>query len=95
MSTPNGNAPEPDPQGYPFEPAHPPVISEIPAQWLLDVLPTPAGERLALTFRVPNASVSFLLTREDALRFQAMLAEKVSRMHGLTLPGNGLIVPGR
>lgn len=82
MSTPNGSGPVPtvaDPSN--------PWLMEVPAQLTTEVMNGPTGQRLGMTVRIPNTTVTVLLGKDDALQWADQIRAKVSEMNGLILPG--------
>lgn len=62
-------------------------ISEMPTYLATDVVPTVEGMRAGLTWRIPNTTVSVLLTRDALGSVIAQLQELHGKMPGLALPG--------
>lgn len=88
MSTPSPNGSRPQPVAV-FDPGHPFTGHEVPAQLVTEVVETTGGQRLALTVRVPNTTVSLLLVKDDGLRWADQIRAKVAEMNGLILPPSG------
>lgn len=81
MSTPNGQqAP------VPLFDAGQQQIAEVPAMLSVATVDTSAGQRLGLTLRIPNGTVSVLLDRKDAEKWRDDLARGIAAMHGLIIP---------
>lgn len=88
MSTPSPNGHGPQPVAL-FDPGHPFTGNEMPAQLVTEVVDTNGGQRLAMTVRIPNTTVSVLLAKDDALRWADQIRSKVAEMNGLILPPSG------
>lgn len=87
MSTPspNGNGP-----AVPvFDQGHPFTGNELPAQLVTEVVTTTGGQRLALTIRIPNTTVSVLLAKDDVARWADQIRAAGAQMNGLILPPSG------
>lgn len=72
-----------------FDPGHPFTGAEVPAQLVAEVVGTNVGQRMALTLRIPNTTVSVLLERADAIRWADQIRAKAAEMTGLILPPSG------
>lgn len=84
MSTPNGQAPN-----VPVFDTANPFITEVPAQLAVEVVQGPGGQRLALTIRIPNGTVSVILVRDDAEQWRDTITKEIAKMNGLIIPGGG------
>lgn len=82
----NGSGPQPVAV---FDPGHPFTGHEVPAQLVTEVVETTGGQRIALTVRIPNTTVSLLLAKDDGLRWADQIRAKVGEMNGLILPPSG------
>lgn len=73
-----------------FDPGNP-MIGDVPAILVTDVLQTPAGQKLVATIRIPNTTVTVTLDKDDAERWVNQFRGEIARMNGLILPpGAGL-----
>lgn len=81
------------PQGPPpFDPAHPAVGST--QAWLnVGKQRTPQGEFLILTVRVPNATLTAVMSKQDAQLWINTLQEEVDGMSSLVLAPPGSVLP--
>ena len=79
----------PQPQQVPPFDAGNQLLGEQPAQFTTAKLPTPLGERLAVTIRTPSATVTVFLNGKDAKAWSAQFARDASAMSAA-----GLVVPG-
>jgi hypothetical protein len=84
--SPNGHGPQ---MVALFDPGHPFTGHEVPAQLVTEVVDTTGGQRMALTVRIPNTTVSMLLAKDDALQWAEQIRSKVAEMNGLILPPHG------
>jgi hypothetical protein len=67
------------------------LLGETPATLFLTLLPSPAGQRLALTIRTSSTTLTVLLAQPDAQAWLRSLTESVGKMSaaGLFVAGNG------
>ena len=70
----------PDQKGPPpFDPAHPMIGNQFP-QWLMTGKhKTPQGDLAIFTFRVPNATVTAVLTKQDAQKWIDQMQAEVDK----------------
>lgn len=64
-----------------------PMIQEVPAVLSTEVVNGPTGQRLALTVRVPNTTVTVLLVKDDVLAWADQIRAEHGKMSGIILPG--------
>lgn len=82
MSTPQQGPP-------PFDPAHPSVSNQVPAWLFTGRHKGPAGDLLLLTIRVPNATVTAVMSKQDAQKWIKQIQDEVDQMSSLSLaPAN-------
>lgn len=88
----------------PFDPAHPAVGNQVP-QWLMTgTHKTPQGDLILFTIRVPNATLTAVLSKPDAQKWVDQMQKEIDGASDLSiapanmplppLGGNGLR-PGR
>lgn len=92
---------QPLPPGLgPQQPAQPPpidignqLLSEGPAQLTCSLVPTPAGQRMALTIRTSSATVTVLLSQDDARNWGRNVLATANQMSksGLVVAGSGAV----
>lgn len=82
-----GTVPDQPPVDVPLFDAGNPYIGEVPAMQAMELIDTPNGQRLALTLRIPNTTVTVLLAQDDAKRWRDQLSSKIAEMNGLIIPG--------
>jgi hypothetical protein len=96
MSTP------PEPGAVPaFDPAHP-SVGTVPAWLMTGKHQGPQGDLLILTVRVPNATVTAVMTKVDAQNWIRQIQKEVDGLSSLVVappgaqmpPMNGLPRPG-
>ncbi len=68
------------------------LLGEQPAQFTTAKLPTPLGERLAVTIRTPSATVTVFLGGKDARTWAKLLTREAEGMSGAGLV-TGTVVP--
>jgi hypothetical protein len=90
MTPPNGMPPQavPAPPQAPhflMDPSNP-YISDYPAMLDAELVDSPKGQRLMLTFRVANTTLSVPLAKDDAMNWRDVISKKISEMNGLILP---------
>jgi hypothetical protein len=73
----------------PVDPGNPMVRHDYPSLVTTGYVNSPDGMRLALTVRVANATVTLIVTRDQAVALAATL-----HTDAMNMPGGGLIVPG-
>jgi hypothetical protein len=78
----------PPQQAQLFDTAHP-FITEVPAQLTTELVDGPHGQRIGLTIRIPNTTVTVLLVKDDAEKWCDQLRETIGRANGLILPPRG------
>jgi hypothetical protein len=81
MSTPNGRAP-----AAPVFDTGNQLLTDGPAQLVTAPIPTPAGQRLALTVRTGSTTVTVFLTKADVANWRDQLATEHGKMNGLIIP---------
>ena len=67
------------PQATPFDTGNP-LLAEQPATITTAVIPTPLGQRLALTIRTPSATLTVFLGGADAKTWAAQLTRDAAGM---------------
>ena len=80
------------PQQTPFDLGNT-LLAEQPAQMFTTVIPTPAGQRLALTIRTPSATLTVFLAGQDAKTWAANLSKAAAPMSGAGLVAAGGNLP--
>ena len=83
--------PQPPPGRPVFDQGNP-LLAEQPASLDLARIPTPLGERLALTVRTPSATVSVFLGGKDARTWAKLLTREAEGMSAAGLV-TGVVVP--
>jgi hypothetical protein len=78
--------PQPAPQL--FDAAHP-FLGEVAAQLTTELVDGPHGQRIGLTIRIPNTTVTVLLVKDDAEKWVSQIRETIGRANGLILPPRG------
>jgi hypothetical protein len=68
----------------PFDEGHP-AIGGTPAWFSTNVKKTPGGDVLILTLRVPNTTVTAVLSKADAETWLQQFAENVGKMSSLVI----------
>jgi hypothetical protein len=83
---------QPDQKGPPpFDPAHPQIGNQVP-QWLFTGRhKTPDGDLMLLTIRVPNATVTAVLSKQDAQKWIDRMQEEVDAMSSLSIAPAGAL----
>jgi phosphoenolpyruvate carboxylase len=77
----------------PFDPAHPQVGS-VPAWLNVGTTPTPQGDMLILTVRVPNATVTAVMTKADGENWVRTIQKELDGMSSLVVaPANTVLPP--
>lgn len=76
----------------PFDPAHP-QVGPVPAWLSTGKHRTPQGEMLVLTIRVPNATITTVMSKADAQRWVDTLQAEVDGISSLTLAPPGSMIP--
>ena len=76
----------------PFDPAHP-AVGSVQAWLNVGKQRFPQGEFLILTLRVPNATVTALLSKPDAQAWIDALQREVDGMSSLTIAPANTILP--
>lgn len=80
-------------QRAPFDPAHPQIGNQIP-QWLMTGKHrTPQGDLMILTLRVPNTTVTAVLTKQDAQKWIDQIQAEVDGMSSLSIAPAGMPLP--
>lgn len=80
------------PQPMPFDQGNP-LLGEGPAQLTTSLLPTPAGQRLALTIRTGSTTVTVLLSKEDGQNWGRHILATVNQMSKAGLVAAGAVMP--
>jgi hypothetical protein len=88
----------PPAMGAPAPPAPTPLdtgntlLAEQPAQLFTAILPTPRGQRLALTIRTPSSTTTVLLAGADAKTWAAVLTREAAKLSSTGLiAANGTV----
>lgn len=81
MSTPNGHTP-----AAPVFDTGNQLLTDGPAQLVTAPVPTPGGQRLALTVRTGSTTVTVFLAKDDVANWRDQLAAEHGKMTGLILP---------
>lgn len=77
----------------PFDPAHPSVTNQVP-QWLMTGRhKSPQGDLAIFTIRVPNATVTAVLTKSDAQKWIDQMQKEVDGMSSLSIVPAGMPMP--
>lgn len=77
----------------PFDPAHP-AVGSVQAWLNLGKHRTPQGEMLIITVRVPNATVTAVMSKADAQSWVKAIQDEIDTMSSLTLaPANVQLPP--
>jgi len=86
--------PPPAPAGTPFDTGNP-LLAEGPALMITAVIPSPTGQRLAVTVRTPSTSLTVFLAGADAKNWAAQLTRDAAGMSGtrLVVPNGGAPLP--
>lgn len=83
----------PEPQGPPaFDPAHP-SVGTCQAWLFTGKHKSPQGDLLILTVRVPNATVTAVMTKSDAINWIAQIQKEVDGLSSLVVAPPGAVVP--
>lgn len=84
-----------EPQGPPpFDPAHPSVSNQVPAWLFTGRHKGPQGDLLLLTIRVPNATVTAVMSKADGEAWIKQIQGELDQMSSLTLaPANTPLPP--
>lgn len=72
------------------------LLGESPALMTTALLPTPGGQRLALTIRTTSTTITVLLNREDGQNWGRQILATVNQMSkaGLIVAGTAMPVNG-
>jgi hypothetical protein len=77
----------------PFDPAHP-AVGSVQAWLNVGRQRFPEGEFLIMTPRVPNATLTILLTKTDAQKWVDTIQAEIDQMSSLTIaPANAALPP--
>jgi hypothetical protein len=77
----------------PFDPAHPMIGNQIP-QWLsTGKHKSPDGDLAIFTFRVPNATVTAVLSKADAQKWIDQMQDEVDGLSSLSIAPAGVPLP--
>jgi len=84
-----------EPQGPPpFDPAHPSVSNQASAWLFIGRHKGPQGDLLLLTIRVPNATVTAVMSKADGEAWIKQIQGELDQMSSLTLaPANTPLPP--
>jgi len=83
----------PEPQGPPpFDPAHP-SVGTVPAWLNTGKHKSPQGDLLILTIRVPNATVTAVMTKADGVKWIKQIQEEVDGLSSLVMAPPGAQLP--
>jgi hypothetical protein len=84
-----------EPQGPPpFDPAHPSVSNQVPAWLFTGRHKGPQGDLLLLTIRVPNATVTAVMTKQDGENWIKQIQGELDQMSSLSIaPANSPLPP--
>lgn len=86
MTTPNGAVPGPmELPHFAMDPSNP-YINDYPAMLDVELVQSPRGQRLMLTIRSANTTLSVPLAKDDAENWRDAITKKISEMNGLILP---------
>lgn len=77
----------------PYDPAHPSVSNQVPAWLFTGRHKTPQGDLLIATIRVPNATVTAIMTKADAQKWIKQMQDEVDQMSSLAIAQPGSIPP--
>jgi hypothetical protein len=66
------------------------ILNEGPAIMMATPVNTAAGQRLALTIRTPQVTLTILLIKDDAGRWRDTMTEGIGKMSGLILANGSL-----
>lgn len=69
-----------------FDPGHPMGAMDAPFWWSMDLVTGPAGQRLAVTLRLPNTTVTVIMAKDEATNLREQLSAKLAEMTGLIVP---------
>lgn len=91
----NGHVPPPEtatPQvthgDLPVDPGND-MLSVVPCKLTASVQQTPLGQRMAVTIRTVDSTLTLFLARDEADNWVNVLAQVRAQMTGLILPGSG------
>lgn len=92
MSQPPQGQPVPGSQFPPMPPIDPgnAILNEGPAIMMATPVNTAAGQRLALTIRTPQVTLTILLMKDDAGKWRDTMTEGIGKMSGLILTNGAL-----
>lgn len=76
----------PEPMVLPLFDAGHPYIMDVPAALATELVDGPNGQRLGLTIRIPNTTVTVMLAKDDAQRWVDQIRGDIARMSGLIIP---------
>lgn len=82
-----GTVPDQPPAHVPIFDSGNPYIMDVPAMLATDLVNGPSGQKLALTLRIPNTTVTVMLAKDDAERWVDQIRGGLAKMNGLILPG--------
>jgi hypothetical protein len=63
------------------------LLADHGAQATCSVVPTSAGQRLALTVRTPSTTLTVFLAKQDAENWAQMISQAALNLSGLIVPG--------
>lgn len=77
----------------PFDPAHPQIGNQVP-QWIsTGKHKTPQGDLAIFTFRVPNSTLTVVLSKSDAQKWIDQMQAEVDAMSSLSIAPAGMPLP--
>jgi hypothetical protein len=77
----------------PFDPLHPQIGNQIP-QWLMTGKhKTPQGDLAIFTFRVPNTTLTVVLSKSDAQKWIDQMQEEINGLSSLAVAPAGMPMP--
>jgi len=80
-------------QGHPpLDPAHP-SVGTVPAWLMTGKHTSPTGDLLILTVRVPNATVTAVMTKADGEKWIEQIRNELDGMSSLTVAPAGVPLP--
>lgn len=66
-----------------------PYITDVPAMLATELVNGSGGQRLALTIRIPNGTVTVILAKDNAETWRDQISSEIAKMNGLIIPGGG------
>lgn len=77
----------------PYDPAHPSVTNQVPAWLFTGRHKSPDGDLLIMTMRVPNATLTGVISKADAVKWIKQLQNEVDQMSSLAVIPPGSVIP--